>query len=385
MAAAAAISSPFSSQEHNDLPFKRHIDNPFSPPPSGQPGLADENVLSLGTSGFALNLQDIDDFEKENPYHPPGQGLVPLQSNKISVENTIKFQHFCDKLRISPNFEYEQPWPMNWKAKLVIGTETIETTEVYPCQKQAKEALSKLALERLPSLNLSAGAGMKRKVDDSTVSPVDKTENWIGLLNENFQRMKRYAPSFQDLCTESTPFRFSCAVSLNGGPLEPFQGGLFSRIQDARAGAAKLAVEWLRDQRIMTTPVKRQKQDSPSPSHTGATQAVEAVGLGADHSPATDSPSSSRQRLHLLVASLGFMQPVWQVQQSELAGKPVGANVRIYDAALRFSADVIAREPGLAGPIGQVEQVFGLNKAKEACCDEALKVLEEIKQRRILM
>ena len=379
MAAAAAISSPFSSQEHNDLPFTRHIDNPFCPPPSGQAALADENVPSLGTSGMSLNLQDMDDFEKEFPTKPAGQGMVLLQSTKASVENTIIFQHLCDQHHVIPNFEYEQPFPQNWKAKVVVGDETIGTTEVFPSKPYAKEALSKLALERFPSLNLSAGTGMKRKVDNSNLTAVDKSENWIGLLNDNFLRIKLYAPTYQEFRTETTPFRFSCEVSLNGGPLEPFQGGLCSSIKDAKAAAAKLAVEWLRNERVMITPVKRPKPDVPPPSHTGVTQTLDAVGLDKERQ---ESPSSYRQRLHQLVASLGFIQPAWQIHHSALAGKPAATNVPIYDASVRFTADAVAREPSLEGAIGLVEQVHGINNAKEACCERVLTILEDIKQSR---
>ena len=377
MAAAAAISSPFSSQEHNDLPFRRHIDNPFSPPPSGQAALTDENVLSLGTSGFALNLQDIHEFEKEKPYDP--DRLVPLQTTKVSVEYTIKFQHLCDRHHIRPEFEYEQPWPQNFKAKIVLDGETLETAEVFPSRKLAKESLAQQALERFPSLvEHIASAGAKRKVDDSNLSSVDRSENWVGLLNDNFLRTKRHAPMFQDYSTERPPFRFSCAVSLDGGPLEPFRGAILASKQDAKVGAAKLAVEWLRGQGVMTTPVKRPKPDAPSSSHTGVTQTLHTTRLDREHPP--DSPSSAKQRLHHLVATLGFQQPSWQIEHSVLPGKPAAARVPIYDAALRFDAYAVAREPSLAGPTGRVEQIHGINNAKEACCERVLAILEDLTQ-----
>lgn len=377
--AAAAVSAPLSLQEQNDLPLRTRFDNALgnshSLPPSGPRFSTDESVLSLGPSAF-FNLQSIEDFDKEHAYDP--HKLVPMQSTRVSVESTIKFQHLCDKHQIiRPKTQYVEPWPMNFKAKIVLGDETLETAEVYSSHKQANEALSKLALERFPFL---ISTGVKRKADESNLASVDKSENWVGLLYDNFQRKKRYEPCFQGLTTQSPPYRYSYTVSLDGGRPEPFQGSLCSSIKNAKADAAKQAVEWLRKECIMVTPVKRPKPDTSS--HIGAIQALHAIDLDAEGSPALESPPSNKQRLHTLVASLGFIQPSWQVQHSVLPGKPDATKVAIYDVALRFGADAIAREPSLAGSIGQVEQIHGLKKAKEACCERVLAILEDIKQKR---
>lgn len=75
-----------------------------------------------------------------------------------------------------------------------------------------------------------------------------------------------------------------------------------------------------------------------------------------------------------------FQQPMCDPKPCSVNGVSGGS---FWDAASIFRAVDVAREPTLAGPIGRVERVFGKNKAKEACSERVLPVLEAIKQRRL--
>ena len=87
--------------------------------------------------------------------------------------------------------------------------------------------------------------------------------------------------------------------------------------------------------------------------------------------------------MHNLVASLGFQTPRWHHQKSAAAsGVPLVADSAFVDMALYFHEVDVAVEPGLAGPVGKVERVFGLKRAKEECCKKVLPLLEEIQRSR---
>ena len=389
MAAAAILSSPISSQEHMELPL-RTLD---PPPPSGQSTTSTNNTNSVfGVSGFGQlpNLQSIDDFDKEHPFQARLQGtkLIPIQ-NGLNLDTAIKFQHLCDKHHIRPVFEYDEPWPYAFKAKVTFDDESVETEGVFTSKKHAKEAVSKLAYDRLL---LKPVASAKRKAEGeqgvNSAAAVDRSENWVGLLVENGQRSKKHTPAFQELATDTFPIRFACAIRLDGGPLEPFQAEICAKKPDAKAASAKLAVEWLRSEGLMTASAKRRKSESkPKPQiqaqPAGITQALADVDINTEPAEPT---SSYRQRVHILTAALGFQQPEFRKQSVNTATtvKPSGVLGPMFDMAAYFNAKDVAVEPRLEGPIGLVERVFGNQKAREACCAKVLPVLESIRESRMV-
>jgi hypothetical protein len=326
------------------------------------------------------NLQDIDDFDRQHPYQPK---LVRLQSkNKASCDNIINLQHLCDKQQIRPAYECEEVYPQNFKAKVTVAGETFEVTALFPSKDQARDAAAKIAIERWQVLANKQAAGVKRKPVDRSPSPVDKTEDWISILNITALQKKRFKPNYEDYSTESPPYGFSCKIRLDGGRMQPFEVGLFASKRDARTACAKLAVEWLRSENHIATPTKRPKHNDGDSAHTGVTQALAAMDVDGQIQP--ESPKS-RQRLHNLVVSMGLRQPEFKLQRSTTTGAmSVSAPIAMYDVAAVFHPDDVRREPALAGPLGEEAHVFGKDNAREACAKNLLPVLEKIKQSMML-
>ena len=371
MAAAAAVSSPFSSQEHNNLTIRNRIDvDPFSPPPSGQSGLINESALALSAFAGLTDLQDIDDFDRQHPYQPK---LVRLQSNKnkASCDNIVKLQHFCDKQQIRPTYECEEVYPQNFTAKVIVAGVPFEASGLFPSKDQARDAVAKVALERLPAFTSKQSAGMKRKSNQRSPSPVDKTEDWISLLNINALQTKRFAPDYQPYVEESPPpYSYSYRIQLDGGPIQPFAVGLFPIKKDAKIACAKLAVEWLRINNYLQTPAKRPRRGEVDSANTGITQVVAAIDVNEDETP--------RQCLHRLVLSLGFQHP-------SIKPQPVSPNSPFYDVAAVFQTNDVKREPALTGRLGEESNVYGRDNAKEICARKVLPVLEKIQQSRMMI
>lgn len=188
---AAAVSSPYSSQDPEylltgrDNTFASMELTPFTPPPSGQ-GPNDEDMPPF-QSGFGAmaNLQDIADFDRENPYNPKGPKpkLIPLPGSNWNAENIIKFAQLCDSHAIRPDFTFEEAWPGVFKAKVAFGSKALETSAIYPSKKQAKEAVCKLAMAELPVPDKKAGSKRKSSEMIGGSPAVDKSENWADILN----------------------------------------------------------------------------------------------------------------------------------------------------------------------------------------------------------
>jgi hypothetical protein len=371
---AGAVSSPFSSQEQHDLPLRAHLDtNPFASCPSGQASLAQDNAFHFDDSGSAglSYLQDIADFERET-----GTNFTLLRSKKAKTENIVKLQQRGDKQQIRPHYDVQEVFQQNFKAKVLYAGEIFETATLCRSKDEARDAVAKVALEHLPCIENKQVAGQKRKSDDRTPSPIDKSENWIGLLMQNHQQKKTFEPDYLEHESSDRPPRFFCEIKLNGGPLQLFNAGIFLRKQDAKAASAKLAVEWLRREGHLEMRTMRPRTE-PNLLHTGPTQAIATVAM--DKEPPT-KPMRFRQRVYELTASLGFQQPTCQPTLSVMHGVPGGS---FYDAESIFKAIDVEREPALAGPIGRVQHVHGKDNAKEACSERVLPVLEEIKRRRL--
>lgn len=294
--AAAAVSSSFSSQEQRSLPLRTNLDrNPFDPPPSAQ--------IHDNTSGL-FDLQDIADFDLEHPFQgcgAAGPKLVPLPK-KAKCENIAKLQLRADRLQIRPDYKCDEVLPQNFSAKLLFNGNTFEAVGLFPSKDQARDAAAKLALESLPPLETKQAAGIKRKGDDRSSSPLNKSENWIGILQKNHAQKKRFEPDYDEYQVDACPPTFVCKLRLNGGPIELFEAGAFARKQDAKAASAKLAVEWLRSKGHLEAPVKRLKLNEARDGHTGLTQAVRNVDIDMEMDT---KPQSFRQRVYELAAALG--------------------------------------------------------------------------------
>ena len=91
------------------------------------------------------------------------------------------------------------------------------------------------------------------------------------------------------------------------------------------------------------------------------------------------------EKVHRKVLSLGLtQQPRYDsrpsVPPSAAASTEVGAFVNMWAI---FHEHDVAREPLLAGSVGEVRNVFGKKNAKEMCCKEVMVVLDRIAKERV--
>ncbi|KAI7005550.1 hypothetical protein KC355_g8151, partial [Hortaea werneckii] len=216
-------------------------------------------------------------------------------------------------------------------------------------------------------------------------------ENFIGLLQEYTQANRQGSPIYEDSRTITTPIRFSCTVRIEDIPGTPLGSStdFYQSKQEAKRAAAREAVLWLRSQGKMhpapPSVNKRLKLDQPfamelSPKSTGLTQLVS----NADLNPGAKTTSAAR--LHELAAVLGFRPPIYESHPSvPPRGKTMNAhemNSAFIDMYVRFSDQDVQKDSRLAGPLGKVEHVHGRKTAKEQCCREAVRILEEIQRER---
>jgi len=178
-------------------------------------------------------------------------------------------------------------------------------------------------------------------------------------------------------------------VRISSGPLSGFGANdeYYSTKGAAKKAAARQAVLWLRSRGEIvkdalisagpTPPSKRRKSldvkmTETDAGNTGLTQGLSEVDVDFN---STDNVSLAKQ-VHDLVASLGFSQPSWRPKVSKKHGPP------FIDMAAEFTPIDIQREPRLAGEVGKVEGCLGKKPAKERCCIEVLRFLEDLKSSR---
>jgi hypothetical protein len=98
------------------------------------------------------------------------------------------------------------------------------------------------------------------------------------------------------------------------------------------------------------------------------TQSLQEVDINAQcNVPATE-------QMQLLAAALGFSCPYFKVLPENNS-----AFVTMYAG---FAERDVVKEPRLKEPIGKVEHVFGKKAAKQLCCKEILRVLQQIESER---
>ena len=179
-------------------------------------------------------------------------------------------------------------------------------------------------------------------------------------------------PVYHESRTETKPVHWACTVNIAEDSEKKFGAnfGPFTSKKEAKAAAAADAVQWLRAQgKLPQAPIKRLKTSGSLPGLIYLDPDVKA-----------EDTASLPQRVHDLVASLGFLQPRWESTSSQTAGgEPGHENGAFHDMAAFFDESAVAKEPRLAGPLGLVEHVYGIKHAKNACCQKVLPLLEEIK------
>ncbi|TKA33312.1 hypothetical protein B0A50_00865 [Salinomyces thailandicus] len=341
-------------------------------------------------------LQSVDDFMKENPLLPKTRS-TPLQAAKASKASEapgvakvakvdpihlIKFHDTCSKHSIAVSFDYDMPGQTCHSASVQFGERRVEVAGPWTSKKQAKEALCKIAWPQLAELDQQLSS--KRKISEAQPSRVGSVGSDV--LTKYAQSNRLKLPHFAETRTATAPFQFACTVRIADGPPIPFGSAsdAYSSKQDAKRAAARAAVIWLRNQdkmREAPPSVKRMKteaaQNEMLEGHTGLTQTVENIGFDAP------DPTPLPKQVHDLAATLGFSPPIYESRPSSPI--PPGqslhsseANGAFIDMHVVFSDKDTKSEPALAGQIGRVQRVHGKKKAKELCCREVLRILEQL-------
>ncbi|KAK4543884.1 hypothetical protein LTR36_004658 [Oleoguttula mirabilis] len=357
-----------------------------TPPPSAQAIFKFPSMDVDVEKDDSPNLQDIGDFEKENPWSPKPK-LFQVKATKINPECAIRFNNLCVNHLIVPNFTYGVS-----SATVSFGGEVVEAPGPFVNKKHAKEEVCRLALPVLQKME-DRLKSMKRKTSEAPASRIStvelNSENFVGILQDHAQAKHLALPEYTEARTFTTPIRFACAVRIADGPLTPFgsDDDLYPSKQEAKRAAAREAVLWLRSQSRMPAamPAKRVKIEDPrsptTPGQTGLTQLVNDMDV--DAADATTLP----QRVHEVAASLGFSSPVWDSHPSlpppgaELQPEQMGGS--FVSMSVRFCDRDAEAEPRLRGTVAKVDHVFGKKKARELCCRELLHVLEQIRQSRL--
>lgn len=404
-----AASQPFASSQGFSLSQDnlRVLDLPLEmerPPSCGQPQQDENQVphpdqrprLALRSLPYQDNVQDfaddfsdrscspglqgIDDWMQSNP-DTRGQKLVSATVHRSTGEWATKLQHRCDQRGVRPEYYYQEVSKGSFTATLEVGGRRFVSTTPHPSKKLAKEEVCKLALEAMPAVEKMEGVegagkkGKKRKSEEAGVGmpgvpKSDRSEDWITLLNLHYQQSKRGNVEWEDFLLAGARQRFSSKLTIPERAAEPFASENFLTKKDARAAAAKSAVSWLRDKGAMSDGVEKRLRRTPS----------------ADPNPVNAPFSKSLpEQVRQLGMTLGLkLQPKWVLTPSTLpSGEPIASGSPFYDCHAEFDERDTIVEKRLRGAVGEVKHCLGQKKAKEACCELVIPVLEDIKRKRL--
>ena len=170
-----------------------------------------------------------------------------------------------------------------------------------------------------------------------------------------------------------------CTVRFHGSPLTPFgySMGPFARKDEAKKIAAMEAVQWLRKKGKLSASANKRRRSDTSPTtladgDTGLTQTVQRLEVKAETTPPRVLATKSlAQQVHDAALRLGFTQPAFPIEQLD------GAFVHMWAT---FNPNDANKEPRLAGEVCRVGPVYGKKTAKEECCRELLRLLDQIEQ-----
>ncbi len=102
------------------------------------------------------------------------QGKVVRTSQAVS-----RLYELCQPRGLQPEFLFEEPWPQNFKVRLIIAGRDISEGKLFPNKKAAKEAIARKGIEVL--MNDPELASKGSLVMMSAGGP-PTGENWVGKL-----------------------------------------------------------------------------------------------------------------------------------------------------------------------------------------------------------
>ncbi|KAL9089292.1 MAG: hypothetical protein Q9165_005860 [Trypethelium subeluteriae] len=282
--------------------------------------------------------EECSNCEKHQASPPPGPALSPIQSpcsKPRPLENReerIKLHELCGSLNLPYQYERAQVQSEredkdSFRFKLRLLNEIIEVPESYPSKNKAKDAVAQRGYELIKRVFHSAassvpsqrskGTDQFRASEDSETSNgevsldsngnlKDRSENWIGILNQFTQTNQLSRPTYTEHeVSNHLGHQFYCECILLGLRKEPFgcHSGTFPTKKAAKTFAAREACLWLRDQRRISPDfkiLKRKASGSPpmlgSPSPPSRAHVTLSRGLAAPrHAP--KFPQASRNEI----------------------------------------------------------------------------------------
>nr|POE80007.1 hypothetical protein CFP56_08073 [Quercus suber] len=340
------------------------------------------------------NLQSIEAWEHANPPAPPR--AVPVPAGPSNPASVIAFYELCTKLGLRPDFTLLEAAPQRFRGKVVVGALAVERAGPFASKKEAKEQVCAAALPLLLAKVERPGAEAPRKRKSAEPAPTTPAgrlakselfaEDWVSILMTHLQKQKLPAAEYAEWRTASTPFCFACTLRFQGSPVEPFGAPerFYPNKKEAKKAAARDAVLWLRRQGQLAgdryaAAANRNKQDGDDGAADGAPalddESRELYGLPAEPGPTPVPDISLAQQVNEMAASLGLIQPQFAVRN-------VDATLdSLIDMTVQFHERDIRSDPRLAREIA-VKNVYGKKKAKELCCRDVLRLLDEVKRDR---
>lgn len=314
------------------------IKSTSSAPSCGQPLDQDEVDPPL-----TLNIIPLADYIKNQPRPSTVNSGSPNEERRPSTQYVSRFYLLCQKQQIVPQITETEVAPYRFTATVEFGEEKVSLqNEDFPSKKAAREAVCKLAIDRLLADTDASSQGSKRKATTPSLPPsaIDNSENWIGILQEYAQRERISLPTYTESMASAAPILFNYTVSIPhlSVTCSSIAEGPHSSKQAAKASAAKAAVKILRAQGHIpaTGEVSKRRKSSTTAAKygggTGLTQVMDNFHVG---NPSTAAAPSLKQQVHDLCMSIGLQTPMWDVQGS--APEEGKEALPLWDVAARFS------------------------------------------------
>ncbi|KAK4504102.1 hypothetical protein PRZ48_005017 [Zasmidium cellare] len=370
-------------------------------PPSGQMAHFSNNVVPVlqdtdmenSAFGFGsnsmLDLVPIEAWEKANPYTPPpakttspppARNLVPVRLERNKGKDAQLFNTECQRRGLMHDFQYEEVAKGCYDVTLFVNGQKIDRAGPYVSQRDAKEAICRLAMGKLGTLaqmgfknvEVGGGGGKKRRSsefqNDLPLLPDGlEDEKWNDIINTYAQQHQLEYPDY--VFEDGEPSGFKCTLTFVDSPLPSFGSSLgpFKRKDIAKKAAAMEGVTWLRAQgKLSETTSKRRKSLPQQIDHP-----IAAVDTDDTQNRTGETVA---QQVYELARRLGFSQPKFNIVRRE---------ANFVDESATFAEKDIRYEPRLAGVHGQVRRVFGKKVAHEECCRLVLQFLKEIQRSRM--
>ncbi|TGO33283.1 hypothetical protein BHYA_0255g00110 [Botrytis hyacinthi] len=181
--------------------------------------------------------------------------------------------------------------------------------------------------------------------------------NWVGTLLE-YHQANAINPPPEYIEHRISEQRFGCSVIIKQ-KAEPITTlASFSNKKDAKKFISKLAVDWLISQNLMpsTGAVKFPKTPIAAPI--------------PDARERSTSPTPYPSLVPGLCITLGFNPPAYRLTR-------MSEGTSFYEIYADFGSD-----PRVDGPVGKLTNIYGKNKAREACAKEVFKFLKAMERSR---